>query len=264
MTMERTFPVSGLFHGKVVHRRFSPKKHKLNYRIFSLFVDLDSIGELCKKTWMLSFNKFNLISFYEKDYGDTRGNLKAYIINQVKTRFPNIKIDKIYLLTMPRILGYVFNPLSVYFCYDQYHSLTAVLYEVTNTFGQRHNYIFDVSESKPPIYRHECRKDFYVSPFLEMDLKYKFAVSNPAPVFSLAIHAYKNSDLIVSASQTMTFAELSARNLTGVFTSIPFMTIKVIAGIHLEAFILWLKGVVIVPNTSPGIKAIRYSRNQKR
>ena len=264
MTTEKAFPVPGLFHGKVAHRRFSPKKHKLKYRIFSLFIDLDNISELRKKSWMLSLNRFNLVSFYENDYGDSTGNLKLYIFNEVKTRFPNIDINKIYLLTMPRILGYVFNPLSIYFCYDRNCSLTAILYEVSNTFGQRHNYIFDISDSKNPIHRHECSKDFYVSPFLEMEMKYKFSVSNPSTAFSLAIHAYKNSDLIMSASQNMAFAQLSTKTLARAFASSPFMTMKVIAGIHVEALMLWLKGVVIIPNSSPGVKAVRFSRNPRR
>lgn len=264
MTTDKRFPAAGLYYGHVVHRRLAPKYHKLNYRIFSLFVDLDNINELPQNAWMLSVNKFNLVSFYEKDYGDSTGRLKEYVYNEVKSRYPKAEINKIYLLTMPRILGYIFNPLSIYFCYDRNYSLTAVLYEVSNTFGQRHNYVFDIHEPAGRHYRHACFKEFYVSPFLEMDLQYKFSVRAPGDTFALTIQAFKNSNVIMNAIQTMSFTELSAKNLAGLLATIPFMTVKVIAGIHLEALILWLKGVKIVPNISQGVDANRFYRNRER
>lgn len=264
MTMAPQYPASGIYSGYVVHRRLAPAKHILKYRIFSLFVDLEKIDELRQKSWLLSINKFNIVSFYHKDYGDGSRQLDQYVINEVKAHIPEIDINKIYLLTMPRILGYVFNPLSIYFCYDGQPSLRAILYEVSNTFGQRHNYIFGVNEHDGQNYTHECSKAFYVSPFLEMDLRYKFAISKPTQTFALTIQAFKQSDVIMNAVQNMTFSELSNRNLAHVLLLIPFMTFKVIAGIHYEALKLWLKGVGLVPNISPVDKATRVIRHEGR
>ena len=264
MTMAPQYPASGLYSGYVVHRRLAPARHILKYRIFSLFVVLEKIEELSQKSWLLSINKFNIVSFYHKDYGDGSRQLDQYVINEVKAHIPEIDINKIYLLTMPRILGYVFNPLSIYFCYDAQASLRAILYEVSNTFGQRHNYIFDVNEINGQIHTHECSKAFYVSPFLEMDLRYNFTISDPTQTFALTIQALKQSDVIMNAVQCMTFSELSNRNLARVLFLIPFMTIKVIAGIHFEALQLWLKGVSLVPKLSPVDKATRVIRHEGR
>ncbi len=264
MTGATQQPVTGLYVGDVVHRRFSPKRHKLEYRIFSLFVDLDSINELSQKSWLFSVNRLNFISFHDTDYGDQSRELKSYIRSEVKSHYPTLEIDKIFLLTMPRVLGYVFNPLSVYFCYDSKDALQAILYEVSNTFGQRHNYIFKTGESKSQKHQHECSKVFYVSPFLEMGLRYKFTITNPGQSFLLAIQATKDADIVMNAAQTMTFSELSDKNLARVFLSIPFMTMKVMAGIHLEAFMLWMKGVRLVPNTWPVDKVTRFIRDQGR
>lgn len=257
-------PVSGLYCGDVIHRRFRPKKHLLRYRIFSLLIDLDKMDELEQASCLLSINKFNLVSFHEKDYGDQSGKLKEYILGEVATRLPVIRIEKIYLLTMPRVLGYVFNPLSIYFCYEADATLRAIVYEVSNTFGQRHNYVFNIDQSGRRSYNHECDKDFYVSPFLEMDLQYRFTITDPAHSFSLSIQALRNSDIVMNAVQNMTFQELSTINLARVFVSIPFMTLKVIAGIHIEALWLWLNGVRLVPKTASVDKATRYMRNHGR
>lgn len=257
-------PASGLYVGEVVHRRFAPRKHALEYRIFSLFIDLDKIDELLQNSWLLSVNKFNLLSFHDRDYGDQSGNLKSYIRNEIEARFPAIGIEKIFMLTMPRVMGYVFNPLSIYFCFNESNSLKAILYEVSNTFGQRHNYIFDIAQPESQKYEHECPKTFYVSPFLEMGLRYKFTITNPGRSFSIAIQACRNGEVMMNAVQAMTFVELSDKNLARVFVSIPLMTMKVIAGIHLEALRLWLKGVSLVPNTSPVDKATRFIRDRGR
>lgn len=268
MTMASQHPASGLYFGEVTHRRFSPKKHMLQYRIFSLFIDLDRMEELGKMSWLLSINKFNFISFYEKDHGDRfhgRSNgLKKFIIGEITSRFPFLEIKHVFLLAMPRVLGYVFNPLSIYFCYDDNRLLKAVLYEVTNTFGQRHNYIFETSASNDGKYFHECSKMFYVSPFLGMDLDYKFNITVPDKSFSLAIQSCRGSEIVMNAAQVMTFAELSNKNLVLALVSFPLMTIKVIAGIHFEALKLWLKGVKLVPNTSPVDKSTRALRDNRR
>jgi len=262
--MATRYPAQGLYYGNVVHWRRAPKKHILKYRVFSILIDLEKLDELGQTSWILSIDKFNLISLYRKDYGDASGLLSQYVKNEVKTRYPDLIINQIFLLTMPRVLGYVFNPLSVYFCYDSHESLRAIVYEVSNTFGQRHNYVFDIEKSGGIKYTHECLKSFYVSPFLDMDLKYKFTIIRPAETFFLTIQAFKNSGVVMSAVQNMTYAELSNANLARVFIAIPLMTFKVIAGIHLEALKLWLKGLRLVPNTSPVDKATRFIRNERR
>ena len=241
---------TGLYMGSVIHERFSPKQHKLKYNLFSMFIDLDDLDFLDRNLWLFSVNKFNLVSFNYKDYGNGSKNLKNYVLEKIRNSNCKTKSSKVYLLTMPRIFGYVFNPLSVYFCYDQDNVLCALLYEVSNTFGEKHDYVFHVDDPDKGYYLHTCAKSFYVSPFLEMDLVYKFKIRPPTQLYSLLIDVFKEEKIVLRASQKQKFIELTEATLLKAILTYPFMTLKVILGIHFEALILLLKGVVFIPRTS--------------
>ena len=146
---------------------------------------------------------------------------------------------------MPRTFGYSFNPLSVYFCHDEIGTLAAVIYQVHNTFGERHSYVLPV-EGTAPIYQ-QCDKRFYVSPFLEMDLQYKFRVKPPAEDVTVAIHAQERAGVVFTAALAGSRQELTDWRLVRVLLRVPLVTIKVTAAIHWEALRLWLKRVRIVP-----------------
>ena len=159
---------SFIYSGHVIHKRFKPKEHFFKYKVFSLFIDLSELDEIKEKIPFFSYNKINLISFFDKDHGDRDGSsLKVWVeknLNLLKIETSEIKIK---LLCYPRIFGFVFNPLSIFFVYNKNSSLIAILYEVKNTFGEQHTYVFKVDSSEKLI-KNNCTKKFYVSPFMDL------------------------------------------------------------------------------------------------
>ena len=160
---------SFIYSGNVVHKRFKPKEHFFKYKVFSLLIDLSELKKLEKDLKLFSYNKFNILSFYDIDHGPRDG---TSLIEWVKKNLSknNINTDQITvkLLCYPRIWGYVFNPLSVFFIYDKNLDLISIFYEVKNTFGEQHTYIFKI-EKNNQLFEHSCRKKFHVSPFIEID-----------------------------------------------------------------------------------------------
>ncbi len=158
---------SKIYVGQVIHRRFKPKNHYFRYKVFSLLIDLDDLEEINNKIAIFSYNKFNIISFFDKDHGARDG---SSLKNWVKKNLSNIGINetevKIKILCYPRILGYVFNPLSVFYIYNKDDKIISIFYEVKNTFGEQHTYIFKTQDSD--IIKNSCIKKFHVSPFIEM------------------------------------------------------------------------------------------------
>ena len=163
---------SCIYNGEVTHTRFKSVRHFLKYKTFSLLIDLDEINILDKSIGIFSHNKFNIFSFYDKDHGDRDGgNLKDWVIsNLIKFRIKE-NITNIKVLCYPRILGYVSNPLSIFYCYEK-DKLVAIFYEVKNTFNEQHTYIFKIKNNEEIIQK--CRKKFYVSPFMDMETFYNF------------------------------------------------------------------------------------------
>ena len=236
---------SNIYEGKVIHKRFKPKYHFFKYNVFSLFLDLDEINLIQKKIKIFSNNSFNILSFYDKDHGPRDGSdLKAWVIENLKSnniQFENIKIK---LLCYPRIFGYVFNPLSIFFVYDNHSKIIAILYEVKNTFGEQHTYIFKVNDEK--IITNSCEKKFFVSPFIEMKSKYNFRILRPEKMLSVIIDQSDKEGKLLYASQDGVAKEINNKNMLISYISHPLMTFKVIAAIHFEALKLWLKGVKLV------------------
>ena len=237
---------SHIYNGTVIHKRFKPKEHYFKYKVFSLLIDLSELELLDKKISFFSFNKFNLISFYEKDHGSRDG---SSLIKWVKVNLNKNKIDseniKIKLLCYPRILGYVFNPLSVFFIYKSNDQLSSILYEVKNTSGEQHTYIFRVEE-KNNLFQHNCEKKFHVSPFIEMNCKYFFRILKPSQKISVIIDQYVQEDKILYASQDGKRTDFTSNQLIKSYIKHPLMTFKVILAIHFEAFKLWSKGIKFV------------------
>jgi len=237
---------SSIYNGSVIHKRFKPKKHFFKYRVFSLFLDLSELKELNNKLNFFSLNKFNLISFYEKDHGERDGSsLLKWVKNNLRRN--NISTDdiKVKLLCYPRILGYVFNPLSIFFVYDNDENLISILYEVKNTFGEQHTYVFKV-KGENKLIQNNCSKKFHVSPFIEMDCNYFFRILNPGDKLSVIIDQYDQEGKILFASQDGIRSDLTNKNLMNSYLKHPLMTFKIISAIHFEAFKLWIKGIKFV------------------
>ena len=237
---------SCIYNGSVIHKRFKPKKHSFKYKVFSLFIDLSELSELNDKLKFFSLNKFNLISFYEKDHGERDGSsLLSWVKFNLKNNNINIENIKIKLLCYPRILGYVFNPLSIFFIYDKKENLISILYEVKNTFGEQHTYVFKV-EGKNKLIQNNCTKKFHVSPFIEMDCNYFFTILDPGENLSVKIDQYDKEGKILFASQDGKKSDLTTKNLMNSYLKHPLMTFKIISAIHFEAFKLWIKGIKFV------------------
>ncbi len=159
---------SCLYIGSVIHKRFKPKEHYFKYKVFSLYLNLDEIDEVQKKIPFFSYNKFNLISFYDKDHGERDGSsLKLWVQKKLDEAGIGNEIKSVNLLCYPRIFGYVFNPLSIFFVFDKYSSLIAIMYEVKNTFGEQHTYIFKTKDNN--LIKNHCDKKFHVSPFMDLN-----------------------------------------------------------------------------------------------
>ena len=237
---------SCIYNGQVIHKRFKPKEHYFKYNVFSLLIDLDELSVIEKKIKLFSYNKFNLISFYDEDHGNRDG---SSLIFWVKKNLNQISVDtsqiKIKLLCYPRILGYVFNPLSIFFVYDKNSSLLAILYEVKNTFGEQHTYIFKTNINNNLV-QHMCKKKFHVSPFIEMDCVYFFRLLKPGNKISVIIDQNDKEGKILYASQDGVKSEITNANLTKSYLKHPLMTFKIILAIHFEAFKLWSKGIKFI------------------
>ena len=237
---------SNIYTGNVIHKRFKPKTNTFNYKVFSLLIDLSEIDLLHKTLRLFSYNKFNIISFFNKDHGPRDGSsLKNWVLDNLKKN--NIESDdvKIKLLCYPRIFGYVFNPLSVFYIYDKNSDLIAILYEVKNTFGEQHSYIFKTKKEQNLI-QHVCKKKFHVSPFIEMNCIYFFRLLKPGNKISVIIDVQDSEGKILYASQDGVKSELNNNNLFKSYLKHPLMTFKIIIAIHFEAFKLWTKGIKFI------------------
>ena len=233
---------SCIYNGEVNHTRFKPVKHLLNYKTFSLFIDLDEIEQLDKSISIFSHNKFNIFSFYNKDHGDRDGNcLKKWVISNLQKYKIEGNISKIKILCYPRIFGYVFNPLSIFYCYEN-DKLKSIFYEVKNTFNEQHTYIFKIKDGEE--IKQKCKKKFYVSPFMDMETFYNFKLIDPNQRLSVMIKQTDAEGTVLTATQTGYKKEFNFKQLLINFFRYPLMTLKIISSIHFEALLLWKKGAI--------------------
>ncbi len=241
---------SGLYTGVVTHRRTRPRVHALRYRVFMLLIDLDEAAGLTRRLRWLSSGRFGLMSLRLADYGDQSATPLSEQIEGTLSAAGLEGGGPIRLMTMPRILGYGFNPISLFFCHAPDGRLSAVLYEVRNTFGQRHSYLMPV-EGEDRMVRQVVGKAFHVSPFMDMALTYRFAVTPPtgAPdeTAGVAITVEDGEGPLLVTAFSGRRKPLTDANLAGAWISHPLLTFKVIAGIHWEAVKLLLKGLRLKP-----------------
>jgi uncharacterized protein len=243
---------SCIYAGWVMHRRLSPTAHRFRYRAWWLFLDLDELAQLERGLRCFSLGRFNLFSLYERDYGEGCAPLRKRIEAQLHEAGIDIHGGPIRLLTMPRAVGYAFNPLSVFYCYRANGHLAAIVYEVHNTFGERHRYIIETASNEDGVVRQEVGKAFHVSPFMAMDMHYAFRVGAPATIISLGITASDMRGGVMHAVLKGQRHTLTDRALLRLFVTHPLVTLKVIGAIHWEAFRLWRKRIAIHSHPAAG------------
>ena len=226
-----------------MHRRLRPRAHRFRYRAFWLLIDLDELPLLPGRLRLFSHNRPNLFSLHDADHGDgTSTPLRVQVERRLRTVGLDIGAGRISLLTMPRTFGCGFNPLSIYFCRRADGNLAALVYQVHNTFGERHSYVIPVTPMSGPVHQ-RCRKEFHVSPFLDTNLHYDFRVTGPDDRIAVGIRAGTPSGPLMTAVLTGARKMLDDRALLGIAITIPAITLRVIAAIHWEALRLWLKGM---------------------
>jgi hypothetical protein len=231
-----------------MHRRLKPVEHKLRYRMFWTLLDLDEIPQLDGALRFFSHERFNLFGFYNADHGDGSAlSLRAQVDAHLNRAGIDLGGGKVRLLCLPRILGYAFNPISVYYCYHRNGKLMALLYEVHNTFGQRHTYLIPSGDTQDGPLLQRSLKSFYVSPFMDMDIAYTFRVQPPAERVALAIEGADARGPVIVASLAARRRALTDAALLLAFFSYPLLNLVVIGGIHWEALKLWIKGMRLRP-----------------
>lgn len=251
---------SCLYFGQVLHRRVQPFQHRFRYRVFSIYLDLDELPDIARRLKLFSHNRWNLFSFFDRDHGtigettDAKQPIREWVDRHLQAVGIDCQGGKITLLCFPRLFGFVFNPLSVFFCYGRAGDLKAILYQVSNTFSQRHSYLLpcddDARRNAPGAINQTCEKRLYVSPFIGMESTYRFRLKVPDERLSILVRQeIKKQDQQTRqlvAVQTGRRVPLTDANLLGAFFRYPLMTINVVAAIHWEALRLWRKGAKLV------------------
>ncbi|GHA36898.1 DUF1365 domain-containing protein [Devosia pacifica] len=238
----RASELGALYCGTVVHKRSRPKRHVLRYRVFSMLVDLDSLESLDQKLRFFSLNRFNFFSIRRSDFGPHDGSSPAEFLRQ-KARSEGVSepITRIRMLAYPRMFGFAFNPITVYFLEVGDEELAMMVYEVRNTFGEHHFYSAQVDDDE--TVSHTAAKAFYVSPFNTLEGRYRFSIRPPKEEVFIGVTLSTDEGGLLTAYFEGQHRELTDAALLKLGLEYPFMTAKVLFAIHWEALKLWLKGV---------------------
>lgn len=243
-----------LYFGDVMHARLKPMGHRFSYRVMSLLIDLDRLEEADQQSKLFGVNRPALYGFHESDHGERDGSsLRGYAQRSAAAHGIDLSGGRVVLLCYPRLLGYTFNPLSAYFCHRADGELALIIYEVRNTFGDIHSYALPVRphQVSAASIRQQQDKLFYVSPFIDMAMRYHFRVSPPGRSVKLRILETDAEGPLLAATFNGRRRELTTAALLRSFFSLPLVTLKIMAAIHWEALRLWIKGARLVPRPVP-------------
>lgn len=229
---------AGLYQGDVEHKRFLPVAHSFSYGVSYYFINLQKIDEVFNSSFLFTHNSPGLVSFWDKDYL-TDKQIKDYVLKESKQ-----KVDQVYILTNPSYFGFCFNPVSFYYCYDQEDHLIYVLSHITNTpWGEKHLQLFKIKEGVQN--RFEFQKDFHVSPFMPMEMKYTWIFENPTEKLTVYMQNRMQGEnkLFFDSNLKLERLEMSLRNQLLTFAKFPLITFKTIAAIYYQAARLYIKNV---------------------
>lgn len=244
MNVAAPAPDAQLYLGEVMHRRTRPKAYEFVYRVFNLYVDIDRLDALSARLKWFSYNRFNLLSFHDRDHGARDGSsLRTWIERHLDEAGLGHAAADVRILCMPRVLGYGFDPLSIWYCHDATGALRAVLYEVKNTFGDQHGYLMPVDAGATGPVDHAADKIFHVSPLIAMNARYRLRVETPGERLAVLIRESDDDGEFLVATLTGDRREMTDRACLRAFLSVPLMSFKIIAAIHWHAVKLLLRGV---------------------
>lgn len=245
-------PESAIYTGTVRHRRFHPVRHDFSYSLFMAFLDIDRIPELMQQSRVSGYNRWNWASFHQSDhFGDPAQPLRDRLIADAAAQAITLPDGPIFLLTHLRYLGYCFNPISLYYCYDKAFQLRNVMCEVNSTFGESRNYWLGAHNRLPGggnSLRFHALKTMHVSPFMGMNLHYDFVFTEPAEALIAHMNTLDHGTSFFDATLTLERQPWTARNLAAALARQPWMTAKVMVAIHWEALRLWWKRVPVHPH----------------
>ncbi|MGB5832849.1 MAG: DUF1365 domain-containing protein [Thiohalocapsa sp.] len=240
-----------VFFTRVMHKRIFPVQYRFEYRVFSLLLDVDALHRLPR---LISGARFNLFRFEPRDHGQRDGSpLRPWAERMLRERGIELAGGRIRLLCFPRVLGFGFNPLSLWYCEHRDGRLRAVIAEVNNTFGEHHFYL--LANAGNPIdwpMRGAATKCFHVSPLMDMRGDYQFRLSRPDDHLAVLIRQYdEHGRLKLVATQTGHGEPMTNRSLWRAFLRTPLMTLKVMTAIHWQALKIWLRGARYFPKPEP-------------
>lgn len=250
---------ASLYVGEVMHRRSRPKAYEFVYRVFNIVLDIDRLAEPAARCRLFSHNRFNLFSFHDRDHGPRDGSpLRPWIDEQLAAAGLGHAAADVRLLCMPRVLGYGFDPLSIWYCHDAGGDLRAILYQVKNTFGDQHGYLLPVGDSvggdtadQAAPSDHEFDKIFHVSPLIAMDARYRIRTASPDDTLAVLIRESDDEGEFLVATLTGERRAMTDGALVRQFLRVPFMSLKVIVAIHWQAIRLMLRGVKYTNRPEP-------------
>jgi hypothetical protein len=237
---------SSLYVGQVSHRRFTPREHHFSYGMFMLYLDLDELPTLFRPFWLWSVERANIASFRRRDHlGDHQRPLKQAVYDLIEQHTGQRPAGPVRLLTHLGYFGFRFNPVSFYYCFDESgETLKYIVAEVNNTpWGEQFCYVMDAADNQgtAQLQRYSATKCFHVSPFLPMDMQYDWRFSAPAHKLSVYMQNQQQGEKVFDATLRLECRPLNSKQLAGVLTRFPLMTLKVVAAIYFEALRLWLK-----------------------
>jgi DUF1365 family protein len=247
---------SCLFHGRVTHQRLQPVRHRLSYKVFNLYANVDELEEIGERLRLFSYNRRNVFSIHDRNHGPGDGTpIAVHAWSLARRAQVEAPISSIYMFCYPSLFGFVFNPLTVYYGYDAQGHLRLMIYEVNNTFGERHSYVLPVKMDGSQL----VGKQLYVSPFNAVDGEYRFAVTTPDDKLSLAITLTTALGPTLKAWFAGARSPLSDATLLRSLLSVPLLPVTVLGGIHWQALRLWFKGLRLKPRPAPPVEPATFA-----
>lgn len=246
-----------LYPSRVMHRRLVAPLYRFVYQVFYVFWDIDRIDEAVRPLRLMSHNRFNLLAFHDRDHGARQpGQLRAWAEELLRGAGLAPDGGRIRLLAFPRLLGFAFNPISLWHCERRDGGLLAIIAEVRNTFGETHSYVL-ASDGRAHPYEqvYEKAKCFHVSPFFDLVGSYRFTFDEPGERYRVAIHETRDGVPILDATLAGQRVALTDGAILGQLLRMPLMTLKVVAGIHWEALKIWLRGARFHKKPAPPASA---------